>query len=252
MKEPKAKIHSIQTLGTVDGPGIRFVIFLQGCPLRCLYCHNPDTFYIDNFKIEKTANELLLQYEQNKQFCSGGITVTGGEPLLQIGFLIDLFKKAKEKGINTCIDTSGATFNKNATSKFDILMKYTDIVMLDIKHIDNEEHIKLTGASNKNILDFALYLSDKNIPVWIRHVVVPNITYNEKYLTKLGEFLYNIKSLEGIDVLPYHSMGISKYEELGMEYKLKDTPDLPKQYAKYAKDFILYGIKKAKNNSFEN
>ncbi len=251
MNKPKAKIHSIQTLGTVDGPGIRFVIFLQGCPLRCLYCHNPDTFNINNFKLEKTADELLLEYEKNKEFCSGGITVTGGEPLLQIDFLIHFFKKAKEKGINTCIDTSGATFNKNDTSKFDELMKYTDIVMLDIKHIDDEEHIKLTGSSNKNILNFALYLSDKNIPVWIRHVAVPNITYDEKYLTKLGEFLYNIKSLKSIDVLPYHTMGTSKYKELGMEYKLKNTPDLPKEYAKYARDFILYGMKKAKNKNFE-
>ncbi len=244
MSEPKAKIHSIQTLGTVDGPGVRFVIFLQGCPLRCLYCHNPDTFNINNYKLEKTVDELIFEYEKNKQFCSGGITVTGGEPLLQIDFLIAFFKKAKEKNINTCIDTSGATFNINNTAKFDELMKYTDIVMLDIKHIDNEEHIKLTGHSNENILNFALYLSNKNIPLWIRHVVVPNITYNEDFLIRLGQFLSNIKSLKWLDVLPYHSMGTSKYEELGIEYKLKNTPDLPKEYVKYARDFIIYGMKK--------
>ncbi len=240
---PKAKIHSIQTLGTVDGPGIRFVVFLQGCPLRCLYCHNPDTFNINNFKFEKTSDELLYEYEKNKEFCRGGITITGGEPLLQIDFLIDFFKKAKEKGINTCIDTSGATFNKDNTHKFDELMKYTDIVMLDIKHIDDEEHIKLTGVSNKNTLDFALYLSEKNIPLWVRHVVVPNITYNEKYLIALGKFLSKLKSLKSLDVLPYHTLGVSKYEELGMDYKLKNTPELPKEYVKYARDFILYGLK---------
>ncbi len=246
-KVPKAKIHSIQTLGTVDGPGVRFVVFLQGCPLRCLYCHNPDTFNINNFKMEKTVDELLLEYDKNKQFCSGGITVTGGEPLLQIDFLIALFKEAKSRGINTCIDTSGATFNKNNTSKFDELMKYTDIVMLDIKHIDDSEHIKLTTITNKNILDFALYLSNINIPLWIRHVAVPNITYNEKHLIRLGNFLANIKSLKWLDVLPYHSMGMAKYEELEMEYKLKDTPELTEKHAKHARDFILYGIKQVKN-----
>lgn len=246
-ENPKAKIHSIQTLGTVDGPGIRFVIFFQGCPLRCLYCHNPDTFDINNFAIEKTVDELLFEYDKNKEFCRGGITVTGGEPLLQIDFLIEFFKKAKEKGINTCIDTSGATFNKNKREKFDELMKYTDLVMLDIKHINNEEHIKLTGAPNKNILDFALYLSDKKIPIWIRHVAVPGITYNEKYLMELGEFLAQLKSLKSIDVLPYHSMGVHKYEELGMDYKLKNTKDLPKEYAKAARDLILYSLKKARS-----
>ncbi len=240
---PKAKIHSIQTLGTVDGPGLRFVIFLQGCPLRCLYCHNPDTFNINNFKLEKTSDELLYEYEKNKEFCKDGITITGGEPLLQIDFLIDFFKKAKAKGIHTCIDTSGATFNKNNKDSFDELMKYTDLVMLDIKHIDNEEHIKLVGTSNKNPLDFALYLSNKNIPLWVRHVLVPNITYNEEHLKNLGKFLSKLKNLKSLELLPYHSLGVSKYEELGMEYKLKNTPDFPKEYVKYARDLVLYSLK---------
>ncbi|MFV0519470.1 MAG: pyruvate formate-lyase-activating protein [Lachnospirales bacterium] len=241
-----AKIHSIQTLGTVDGPGIRFLIFFQGCPLRCLYCHNPDTFHIENYAIEKTADELLYEYEKNKEFCRGGITVSGGEPLLQVDFLIDFFKKAKERGIHTCIDTSGATFNPKEHSKIDTLMKYTDLVMLDIKHINKEEHRKLTGSPNKNILDFALYLSNSNIPLWIRHVVVPNITYNEKYLMELGTFLSKLKTLKSIDVLPYHSMGKSKYKELGLDYKLKDMPDVTKEQAKAARDFIIYALKKAR------
>lgn len=241
----QGKIHSIQTLGTVDGPGIRFVLFLQGCPLRCLYCHNPDALDLNSYAFTKTSNELLEEYEKNKEFCKGGITVTGGEPLMQIDFLIDFFKKAKKKNIHTCIDTSGATFSRNNLDKFDELLKYTDIVILDIKHIDNDEHIKLTGSSNTNILDFALYLSEKNIPLWIRHVAVPGITYNEDYLIKLGEFLAKLKSLKSLDVLPYHTMGVSKYKEMGLEYKLKNVPALPKENAKNAKSFILYGMKKA-------
>lgn len=240
------KIHSIQTLGTVDGPGIRFVVFMQGCPLRCLYCHNPDALDINSYSFIKTADELINEYEKNKEFCKGGITVTGGEPLMQIDFLIELFKKAKIKNIHTCIDTSGATFNKNNTKKIDELLLYTDIVMLDIKHIDNEEHIKLTGSPNTNILDFALHLSNKNIPIWIRHVAVSGITYNEEYLIKLGEFLSKLKTLQSIDVLPYHTLGVNKYKEMGLAYKLDGIPPLPKEYANYAREFILYGIKKAK------
>lgn len=243
------KIHSIQTLGTVDGPGIRFVVFMQGCPLRCLYCHNPDALDVDNYALLKTSDELIKDYEKNKEFCKGGITVTGGEPLMQIDFLIEFFKKAKSKNIHTCIDTSGATFNKNNTDKIDELMTYTDIVMLDIKHINNEEHIKLTGASNKNILDFATYLSNKNIPLWIRHVAVPTITYNEDYLIKLGEFLGTLKSLKSIDILPYHTMGVSKYKEMGLDYKLENIPPLPKENTRFALDFVLYGMKKARAKS---
>ena len=158
----KANIHSIESCGTVDGPGIRFVVFMQGCPLRCKYCHNPDTWSTENNQ-QMTVDEIMKKYDGVKEFVhSGGITVTGGEPLLQIDFVTELFKTAKERKIHTALDTSGILFNPNDTSKIDELLKYTNLVLLDIKHIDDEEHKKLTGASNNNILAFAKYLSDKN------------------------------------------------------------------------------------------
>ena len=170
------RIHSLETFGTVDGPGIRFVVFVQGCPMRCLYCHNPDTWATTG-GTEISVDEILQKYEDNKSFYkNGGLTVTGGEPLLQIDFLTELFMKAKAQGIHTCIDTSGIVFkpdNKVIVDKMDVLMQYTDLVMLDIKHIDPEEHMKLCSQPNDGILAFAEYLSDKGIPTWIRHVVVP-------------------------------------------------------------------------------
>ena len=237
-------IHSIETFGTVDGPGIRMVIFTQGCPMRCAYCHNPDTWSYDTNK-EISTDAIIKKYNSIKDFCKGGITVTGGEPLMQIDFVIDLFKKAREQNIHTALDTSGITFNKNNLEKFDELIKYTSLVMLDIKHIDNGEHKKLTGQENKNILAFARYLSENNVPLWIRHVVVPNITYNEEYLTKLGKFLAELKSLKALDVLPYHDMAKVKYEELGLEYKLKDTKPLSKTEALNARNIILKVRKEA-------
>ena len=161
---------------------------------------------------------------------------------MQIDFLIDLFKEAKAKNINTCLDTSGILFNKNDTKKFDELIKYTGLILLDIKHIDDNEHRILTGHSNKNVLDFAKYLSENQIPVWIRHVVVPDITFNEKYLKELGKFLSTLKNIKALDVLPYHNMAIPKYEELGIEYKLKDTKPLTKEQAIEARDIILNAI----------
>ena len=203
MSEILGKIHSIETCGTVDGPGIRFVVFTQGCPMRCAYCHNPDSWTYESDNLI-SVDELLQKYDGVKEFCTGGITVTGGEPLVQIDFVTELFKKAQEKSIHTALDTSGVLFSRDNTEKIDELLKYTSLVMLDIKHIDDEEHKKLTKHSNKNILDFAKYLSEKNIPAWIRHVVVPTITYDEKYLTQLGEFLASLKNIKALDVLPYH------------------------------------------------
>ena len=165
-------IHSVESCGTVDGPGIRFVVFTQGCPLRCQYCHNPDTWeFKDNNKM--SVDEILSQYEGVKEFCAGGITVTGGEPMCQMEFVTELFKRAKESGIHTALDTSGVLFNRDNTEKVDELLKYTSLVLLDIKHIDDEEHKKLTKHSNKNILEFAKYLSEIKKPMWVRHVVVP-------------------------------------------------------------------------------
>lgn len=244
--ETLGNIHSIETLGTVDGPGVRFVVFFQGCPLRCLYCHNPDTWNKSENKL-MTTDEILKKYEGVIEFAKGGITATGGEPLLQISFLIELFKKAKEKNIHTALDTSGALFNPQDTEKIDELLKYTDLILLDIKHIDENEHKKLTGMTNKNILEFAKYLSDKKIPVWIRHVVVPSITYDEKYLKDLGKFLSGLKNVAALDILPYHNMGISKYENLGINYPLKNIPPLKKEEAIKARDIILEEFKKNKN-----
>ena len=239
-------IHSLESCGTVDGPGIRFVVFMQGCPMRCEYCHNPDSWTTEENK-KMSAKEILEKYEGVTEFLrNGGLTVTGGEPLMQIEFVTELFKQAKEKQIHTALDTSGILFNRKDTSKVDELLQYTDLVMLDVKHIDDNEHKKLTGHSNINILDFAKYLSEKNMPVWIRHVVVPQITFNEKYLIELGEFLSTLKNIKALDILPYHNMAIPKYENLGMDYPLKDIPPLTKEEALKARDTVLNAIKKSR------
>lgn len=239
-EEVLGNIHSLESCGTVDGPGIRFVVFTQGCPLRCKYCHNPDTWGV-NVNQQMSVADILEKYDGVKEFCKGGITVTGGEPLMQIDFVRALFKAAKEKGIHTALDTSGVLFNRNNTSKIDELLKYTDLVLLDIKHIDNEEHKKLTGLTNENILEFAKYLSDINKPMWVRHVAVPGITFNPEYLRRLGIFLKDLKNIKALDVLPYHDMAVSKYENLGIEYPLKGVPPLTKAQALEARGYILEG-----------
>ena len=235
-------IHSIESCGTVDGPGLRFVVFTQGCPLRCQYCHNPDSWSFDENK-KMSVEDILDEYEGVKEFCHGGMTVTGGEPMAQMDFVTELFRRAREKDIHTALDTSGIYFNKDNTTKVDELLKYTSLVLLDIKHIDDEEHKKLTGHSNKRILEFARYLSDKGIPMWVRHVVVPGITFNEKYLTQLGEFLATLKNIKALDVLPYHDMAIPKYENLGIEYPLKGVPPLTKVQAMEARNIIFKAYK---------
>ena len=239
-------IHSVESCGTVDGPGIRFVVFTQGCPLRCQYCHNPDTWdFKDNQKM--SVEEILEQYEGVKEFCKGGITVTGGEPMAQMEFVTELFKQARAKDIHTALDTSGIFFNRENTEKIDELLKYTSLVLLDIKHIDDEEHKKLTKHSNKNILDFARYLSETKKPMWVRHVVVPGITFKEEYLTRLGEFLGTLNNIVALDVLPYHDMAIPKYENLGIEYPLKGVPPLSHEQALVARNIILKALKATKN-----
>ena len=243
-KQIYGNIHSLESCGTVDGPGIRFVVFTQGCPMRCQYCHNPDTWAIEENK-KISVKEILDEYDGVKEFLrNGGLTVTGGEPLLQLDFVTELFKQAKEKNIHTALDTSGILFNRKNTKKIDELLKYTDLVLLDIKHIDDIEHKKLTGISNMNIIDFAKYLSEKNMPVWIRHVVVPQITYNEKYLKELGKFLSTLKNIKALDILPYHNMAIPKYENLGIDYPLKDIPPLTKEETIKARDIVLNAMRK--------
>lgn len=244
------KIHSKESFGTVDGPGIRYVLFMQGCPMRCLYCHNPDTWKIGSGE-DITAQEVIAEYKKNEQFYkNGGITVTGGEPLLQIDFLIELFREAKRENIHTCIDTSGITYSESNSSyidKLDELMKYTDLVMLDIKHVDPLHHKRLTGKDNAGIMAFARYLEKKGIPVWIRHVIVEGYTDDPEYLVRLGEFIGGLKNLRALDVLPYHSMGKSKYVELGIEYPLGDMPALDRRAAEAAKAHILAGIKNVRS-----
>ena len=237
-EEILGNIHSIETCGTVDGPGVRFVVFTQGCPMRCLYCHNPDTWEIKTNKLYSVV-DILKQYESVKEFCKGGITVTGGEPLGQISFVTELFKQSKEKGIHTALDTSGILFNPADTEKIDVLLKYTDLVLLDIKHINNEKHIKLTGHPNKNVLDFARYLSAQKKPMWIRHVVVPTINDDEESLRGLGQFMRTLNNIKALDILPYHDMAIPKYENLGIEYPLKGIKPLSKEEAINARNIVL-------------
>jgi len=241
------RIHSLESFGTVDGPGVRFVVFVQGCPMRCAYCHNPDTWSMTAGTIME-ASEIIERYERNKGFYNGGgITVTGGEPLMQVDFLIELFTLAKEKGIHTCIDSSGIAYkpdNKPFIEKLDKLMELTDLVMLDIKHINPEKHKELTEQPNDGILAFVSYLDEKGVDMWIRHVVVPGITDDDKYLDELGYFIGQFSNLKALDVLPYHTMGTVKYEKLGIEYKLKDVPAMDKNAVVDKKKVVLEGIKR--------
>ncbi len=247
----KGYVHSIETCGTVDGPGLRYVIFLQGCPMRCQYCHNPDTWE-PGIGTQMTVDEALSKFYSNLPFYkSGGVTVTGGEPMMQMDFLIELFTKLHAEGVHTCLDTSGIMFqpaNEEVMKKVEMLMAVTSLVMLDIKHIDDEKHKLLTSHSNKRILAFAKYLNEKNIPIWIRHVVVPGITLYKDYLERLGEFMATLDNVKALDVLPYHSMGKVKYENLKMDYPLKDTREATKQEAVAAKNIILQAYKKHKKN----
>ena len=240
-------LHSTESFGTVDGPGIRYVLFLQGCPLRCRYCHNPDTWKIGCGK-PVTTDEILNNYLKNRAFYSrGGITATGGEPLMQIPFLTELFTKAKAEGIHTCIDTSGIVYDETDVTELNRLMKVTDLVMLDIKHIRPEAHKSLTGRDNHAVLAFARYLEKKKIPLWIRHTLVPSLTDDEKDLMTLGQFIGTLSNLQAIDVLPYHTMGVNKYRELGLPYSLSDLPVATKQDALRAKAIILQGVRDARN-----
>lgn len=239
-------VHSIESFGTVDGPGVRLVVFLQGCPMRCQYCHNPDTWKMDG-GTEMTVDEIMSLYEKNKAFYGkGGITVTGGDPLVQIDFVTELFTAASARGIHTCLDTSGITFrpdHPDIIARFDKLTSVTSLVMLDIKHIDPAGHKKLTGQELAPILAFALYLDAKSVPVWIRHVVVPGITYDQGELYRLGRFIGTLHNVKALDVLPYHDMGKVKYEKLGIDYPLKNVKPLTQQEALAARQVILRGIR---------
>ncbi len=236
------RIHSFESFGTVDGPGIRYVVFLQGCPLRCQYCHNPDTW--ETGGKEYTAEQVVAQALRYKNYFGekGGVTVTGGEPLLQMEFVIELFTLLKKQGVHTCVDTSGVTFKKgNAASEaaHERLLAVTDLFLLDIKHIDEEKCKALTGQSNANTLAFAQLLSEQNKPIWIRQVLVPGITDDEKDLRRTRAFIDGLSSVERVEVLPYHTMGLVKYEKLGLEYPLKDIQAPSKERVAGAKRILI-------------
>ena len=232
-----AKVHSFESFGTVDGPGIRYVIFLQGCHLRCKYCHNRDTWEI-NGGTYKSLDEIFEQIKRYKPYfktSNGGVTVTGGEPLLQVKFLIELFKNLKKAGIHTCLDTSGMV---NLTEDVKRLLKLTDLVLLDIKHINSEKCKELTGHDNKKELEFARYLSQNGIPMWIRQVIVPGITDDEKDIMTLKEFVKKLKTVEKVEFLPYHTVGKYKWKELGEKYELEDIRNADQEDIKIVKNIF--------------
>lgn len=230
----QGRVHSTESFGSADGPGVRFIIFLKGCPMRCSYCHNPDTWAAEGAEMIE-ADELLDRAERYRSYWGpkGGITVSGGEALLQTDFVLDLFTKAKARGINTCLDTSLAPFTRNEPyfGTFTKLMDVCDLVMADIKHIDPEEHKKLTGRDNANILDCLRYLSQIGQPLWIRHVLVPGITDVDEYLYRTRDFIAELGDcVKRVEVLPYHTLGIFKWDELNIPYKLRDVdPPTPER-----------------------
>lgn len=224
MSDIKGRIHQVESFGSVDGPGVRYIVFLQGCHMRCKYCHNPETWATEGGTLQ-TAQEVFDKAYKYKNYWknNGGITVSGGEALLQIEFVTELFTIAKKKNVHTTLDTSGNTFSldKEYLEKFDKLMAVTDLFMLDIKHIDNEKHKELTGWTNENILQMAKYLSDNGKDIWIRHVLVPGVTDDEDDLKRLSQFVAELKTVKRFEVLPYHTLGVFKWEELGEPYKLE-------------------------------
>lgn len=235
-KKNYAKIHSIETFGTVDGPGIRFVAFFQGCHLECKYCHNRDTWDINKGNYT-SVDELFSNILKYKPYITsnGGFTASGGEPLLQSYFLISLFKKLKREDIHTAIDTSGML---EITDTIKELLALTDLVLLDIKHINPDKCKDLVGFSNEKELAFAKYLSDNNIPIWIRQVIIPGITDNKEDLIELKKFINSLKTVQKVELLPYHNLGEYKWKELGFEYKLKDIRTANDDDIKRAKEIL--------------
>ena len=221
----EGRIHSIESFGASDGPGVRFIVFLEGCHLRCKYCHNPDTWAKPQDAQLMTPEALLKKSLRYRPYWGdlGGVTASGGEPLLQLDFLLEFFRLCKERDINTCIDTAAEPFTREQPwfGKFEELMKVTDLLLFDIKHIDSAAHQELTGRPNGNILDCARYLSDIGKPVWIRHVLVPGVNTDPDVLRRTGDFLRTLKNVERIDVLPYHTLGVFKWDALKIPYQLK-------------------------------
>lgn len=222
------------------------MIFFSGCPLRCLYCHNPDTWEMKGGR-ERTVADLLEEYEGIKTMIgNGGITATGGEPLMQLSFLTELFKEASKRGISTCLDTSGILYREEKKEEYEVLLKYTDLVMLDIKELDSKAHKNLTGSGNESVLAFLRVLEENSIPVWIRHVVVPGLTDSDKMHLELGRLLGKFRNIKALDVLPYHDMGKQKYKNLGIQYPLEDTEPARKEVALKARNLILKGMRETR------
>ncbi len=235
------RIHSFESFGSVDGPGIRFLVFMQGCGFRCKYCHNPDTWAHSNAE-EYTVDEVLKKALRYQSYWGdeGGITVSGGEPLLQLEFVTELFEKAKAAGATTCIDTAAGPFTREGVwfENFKRLMAATDLVLLDIKHIDSEKHKDLVGQDNANVLDCAKFLAEINKPVWVRHVLVPGVNSDKESLEALAEFIRPLKNVKRVDVLPYHTLGVKKWKDLGLEYKLDGVKPPSKDEVTQAKEIL--------------
>lgn len=236
------RIHSIETFGTVDGPGIRSILFFQGCPLRCKYCHNRDTWDVKD-GTEYTAEELIdnvSRYSSYWRSSGGGITASGGEATLQADFLAELFAIAKERDIHTCLDTSGFV----DIEKIDKVLDNTDLVLLDIKHMNEEEAKNLTGVGIEKTLKLARHLDERNIPIWLRHVLVPGVTDSEENLSQIGELAASLNNIDRLEILPYHTMGVHKWENMGLNYELKDVRDADADDVARAAEIIeRHGVK---------
>lgn len=239
-----ARIHSFESFGTVDGPGVRFVVFMQGCPLRCKYCHNPDTWEFAGGK-EYSALEVKEEIIKYKNYIKdGGVTISGGEPLAQIDFVIELFKMLKKEGLHTCVDTSGILFDETkeeVVKKYEELLTVCDLFLLDIKHIQSEKHKELTGFNNEHILAFAKFLQAHHKPMWVRHVLVDGYTNEEVYLHELRKFLDTLDNVEKVEILPYHTLGLPKYEKMGITYPLLGVQSPSKEAVEKAKAIV--GVK---------
>lgn len=241
----KARVHSLESFGSADGPGVRFIVFLQGCDMRCKYCHNPETWSHEGGLGEYDVESLVkaaLKYKAywGRDLKRGGVTVSGGEPLLQIEFVTEFFKALKAKGVHTALDTSGHPFNESEEflEKFDKLLEVCDLVMLDLKEFDSDKHKKLTGFSNENILKMARYISDKGVAMWIRHVLVPNLTDGREDLIKTGQFIKTLKTVEKVELLPYHTLGVFKWENLKIKYPLEGIKAPTKEEMDRAKEYL--------------
>ena len=237
----KGYIHSFETFGTVDGPGVRFVIFVKGCPLRCKYCHNPDTWTMDGSQVFE-SEEIVSKVKKYRHYYQngGGVTISGGEPLMQIDFLIELCRKLKEEHFHVAIDTSGYCFSEqdDIKSKYDELIKYVDLFLLDIKHSSNEGHIALTGVTNKNTLAFAHYLSNRGKKMWIRQVQLSGVTIDKKQLVDLKAIISGLDTVEKVELLPYHTMGIVKYQKLGIPYPLEGVEAPTKEEMQFSRETL--------------